>query len=251
MRAAPARRLWSCGLSKTPVAVVTGGSRGIGLATARQLSADGFAVVVADLREAPADLPAWWVRCDVSSRQGVEGLFAAVLQRHGRVDALVNNAATNIRAPFLDTDPADVERVWAVTLWGVFHCTQVAARAMVAQGDGGAVVMVSSVHAERAYAKSTAYNGAKAAVNQMAKTWAGELAPHRIRVNCVEPGWTDTPGERQFASEEQIREEGARLPWGRLANPEEIAAAISFLVSSKASYVTGSVLRVDGGLTLP
>lgn len=199
-------------MSKLPVAVVTGGSRGIGLATARQLASDGFTVVIADLLEPPEEASAWFVRCDVSSRASVEGFFAEVLRRHGRVDALVNNAAVNIRAPFLETDPADVERVWAVSLWGVFHCTQVAARAMVAQGSGGAVVMVSSVHAERGYANSTAYNGAKAAVNQMAKTWAGELAPHRIRVNCVEPGWTDTPGERAFASEEQIREQGARLP---------------------------------------
>ncbi len=251
MKAAPGRRLWSCGLNKLPVAVVTGGSRGIGLATAKQLSADGFAVVIADLLEPPAEMSEWLVRCDVSSRESVESLFAEVLKRHGRVDALVNNAATNIRAPFLETEPADVERVWAVSLWGVFHCTQVAARAMVAQGNGGTVVMVSSVHAERGYANSTAYNGAKAAVNQMAKTWAGELAPHRIRVNCVEPGWTDTPGERAFASEEQIREQGARLPWGRLASAEEIASAIGFLVSSRATYVTGSVLKVDGGLTLP
>jgi glucose 1-dehydrogenase len=162
---------------------------------------------------------------------------------------LVNNAAINIRAPFLETQSADVERVWSVIVAGTFHCTQLAARAMVAQGGGGAVVMVSSVHAERGYANSTAYNGAKAAVNHMARTWAAELAPHRIRVNCVEPGWTDTPGERNFFTEEQIQEQGAKLPWGRLATPDEIASAISYLV--QAAYITGSVLKVDGGLTLP
>jgi glucose 1-dehydrogenase len=229
-----------------PVAVVTGGSRGIGLATARQLAADGFRVVLADL--APSEDTSFeWIRTDVSDRASVEALFDAV----GRVDALVNNAALNRRASFLETDPADVERVWAVSLWGVFHCTQVAARMMVAQGEGGAVVMVSSVHAERGFAKSTAYNGAKAAVNHMARTWAGELAPHRIRINCVEPGWTDTPGERTFFTEEQIREQGAKLPWGRLGTAEEVASAIGFLVSPKASYITGSVLKVDGGITLP
>ncbi len=228
------------------IAVVTGGGRGIGLATARQLQSDGFAVVVADLRP-PDEEGLAFVRTDVSDRASVEALFAGL----ERVDALVNNAAINIRAPFLETDPADVERVWAVTLWGVFHCTQLAARTMVRQGAGGAIVMVSSVHAERGYANSTAYNGAKAAVNQMAKTWAGELAPHRIRVNCVEPGWTDTPGERKFFTEEQIQEQGPRLPWGRLAAPEEIASAISYLVSPQASYITGSVLKVDGGITLP
>jgi len=228
------------------IAVVTGGGRGIGLATARQLRSDGFTVVVADLRP-PDEEGLAFVRTDVSDRASVEALFAGL----ERVDALVNNAAINIRSPFLETDPADVERVWAVTLWGVFHCTQLAARAMVSQGGGGAIVMVSSVHAERGYANSTAYNGAKAAVNQMAKTWAGELAPHRIRVNCVEPGWTDTPGERKFFTEAQIQEQGSRLPWGRLAAPEEIASAIRYLVSPQASYITGSVLKVDGGITLP
>ncbi len=223
------------------VAVVTGGSRGIGLATVRELSAEGWAVINADL-EPGGD--GHFVRTDVSDRASVESLFAGL----ERVDALVNNAARNIRAPFLETAVEDVERVWAVSLWGVFHCTQVAARRMM---DGGSIVMVSSVHAERAYANSTAYNGAKAAVNQMARTWAYELAPRRIRVNCVEPGWTDTPGERTFFSEEQIREQGARLPWGRLAEPREIARAVSYLVSERASYVTGSVLKVDGGLTLP
>lgn len=228
------------------LAVVTGGSRGIGLATVKQLEGDGFTVVSADVTP-PAE--GFYIRTDVSSRASVGALFAEVQARFGRVDVLVNNAALNIRAPLLEAAAADVERVWAVSLWGVFHCTQVAARMMVGQGSGGVVVMVSSVHAERGYANSTAYNGAKAAVNQMARTWAGELAPHRIRVNCVEPGWTDTPGERQFFTEEQIQEQGARLPWGRLARPEEIAAAISYLVA--APYVTGSVLKVDGGLTLP
>jgi len=223
------------------VAVVTGGSRGIGLATVRELLAEGWAVINADLE---AGGEGQFVRTDVSDRASVERLFAGL----ERVDALVNNAARNIRAPFLETAVADVEKVWAVSLWGVFHCTQLAARRMT---EGGSIVMVSSVHAERAYANSTAYNGAKAAVNQMARTWAHELAPRRIRVNCVESGWTDRPGERAFFSEEQIREQGTRLPWGRLAEPVEIARAVSYLVSERASYVTGSVLKVDGGLTLP
>jgi len=138
-----------------------------------------------------------------------------------------------------------------VILWGTFHCSQFAARQMAASGRGGSIVMISSVHAERAFPRSTSYNGAKAAVNQMALTWAAELAPHRIRVNVIEPGWTDTPGERTFYTEEQIREEGARLPLGRLGTPAEIARAARFLVSPDASYITGAILRVDGGIVLP
>ena len=226
------------------VAVVTGGSRGIGLAAVKELLASGWAVVNADIEEGGEGQ---FVRTDVSDRASVESLFGGL----DRVDALVNNAACSIRAPFLETLVEDVERVWAVILWGTFHCTQVAARRMVEQGSGGSIVVVSSVHAERAYANSTAYNGAKAGVNHMARTWALELAPHRIRVQCVEPGWTDTPGDRSYFTEEQIREQGAKLPWGRLAQPAEIGRAIGYLVSEQASYVTGSMLKVDGGLTLP
>jgi len=111
--------------------------------------------------------------------------------------------------------------------------------------------MISSVHASRAFPNSTAYNGAKAAINQMARTWAAELASHRIRVNSIEPGWTDTPGERRYYSEDEIREKGKKLPLGRLGRPEEIAGAVSYLVSDLGAYVTGSVLRIDGGILLP
>jgi glucose 1-dehydrogenase len=227
------------------VAVVTGGSRGIGWATSQALLADGWGVVNADLAPPSAPSEAHFVRTDVSDRASVESLFAGL----HRVDALVNNAACSLRGPFLEMAVADAERVLAVTFWGVFHCSQVAARRMVLQGSGGTITTVSSVHAERPYPNSTAYNGAKVAVNAMSLTWAKELAPHRIRVNCVEPGWTDTPGERAFFTEEQIREQGARLPWGRLAKPEEIAHAILYLIA--AEYVTGTILKVDGGVTLP
>ncbi len=115
----------------------------------------------------------------------------------------------------------------------------------------GSMVMISSIHALQPYPNNTAYNGAKAAVNQMARTWAAELAPQGIRVNIVEPGWTDTPGERQHYSEEEITSLGQRLPLKRLANPGEIAAAVRFLVSDEASYITGASLRVDGGILLP
>ncbi|MFN0167012.1 MAG: SDR family NAD(P)-dependent oxidoreductase [Bryobacteraceae bacterium] len=242
------------------VALVTGSRRGIGQASAVALARQGMDVVICDVAdEAAATLEAiektgqrcLYQRCDVGDRAQVEALFAAAVERFGRIDAVVNNAAINIRKALVDLEVEDVERVWAVSLWGVFHASQLGARQMVKQGEGGSIVMISSVHADRAYARSTAYNGAKAAVNQMAKTWAVELAPSRIRVNVIEPGWTDTPGERTFYTEEQIVEEGRKLPLGRLGRPEEIADAVAFLVSEKASYITGSILRVDGGIVLP
>lgn len=137
-------------------------------------------------------------------------------------------------------------------LWGAFHASQLAARQMVKQGEGGSIVMISSVHAYRPYPLSTAYNAAKAGLNHMAFTWAVELAAHRIRVNVIEPGWIDTPGERKYFSEEEIRERGKQLLLGRLGTPEEIAKGVAFLVSDEtASYVTGTRLRIDGGYVLP
>jgi glucose 1-dehydrogenase len=180
----------------------------------------------------------------------MERMMEETASRFGSVDILINNAAKSIRKPLIELEVADVEKVWNVILWGTFHCSQLAARRMVAQGTGGNIVMISSVHASRAFPNSTAYNGAKAAVNHMAATWASELANDRIRVNVIEPGWIDTPGEREFFTEEQIREEGRKLPMKRLGTPEEIARAVRFLVSEDGSYITGACLRVDGGIVL-
>ncbi|MBM3792937.1 MAG: SDR family oxidoreductase [Acidobacteria bacterium] len=242
-------------------ALITGAARGIGAACAVELARAGAArVVLCDVRASEDEVTRQTIRdvqnagaevlyqqADVGNRAAMEALFASA----GAVDILINNAAINIRKSLLELEPDDVAPVWQVILWGTFHCSQFAARQMAASGRGGSIVMISSVHAERAFPRSTSYNGAKAAVNQMALTWAAELAPHRIRVNVIEPGWTDTPGERTFYTEEQIREEGARLPLGRLGTPAEIARAARFLVSPDASYITGAILRVDGGIVLP
>lgn len=244
------------------VAIVTGGARGIGGATAIELARHGADVAICDISpRAGAEATigaievhgrkALFFQADVADRPAVERMIAETADAFGRLDILVNNAAMSVRKPLLDLEVADVERVWNVILWGTFHCSQLAARRMVAQGEGGNIVMISSVHAYRAFPKSTAYNGAKAAVNHMAATWASELAGHRIRVNSIEPGWIDTPGERAFYTDEQIREEGRKLPFNRLGRPEEIARAVRFLVSEEASYITGTVLRVDGGIVLP
>lgn len=243
------------------IALVTGGARGIGQATAVELARSGADVVVCDICEeeqAAGTLHAVrgfqrnarFIRADVGDRSSVEGMFSKIINEFGRLDILVNNAALNIRKPLIDLEVEDVQKVWSVALWGVFHCSQLAARQMVRQ-QGGSIVVISSVHASRPFPNNTAYNGAKAGVSHMARTWAAELVQYRVRVNIVEPGWTDTPGERTLYSEQQIQEEGSKLPMGRLASPREIATAVRFLVSDETSYVTGSCLRVDGGLLLP
>jgi glucose 1-dehydrogenase len=244
------------------VAIVTGGSRGIGGATAVELARHGADISICDVRpRAGAEgvirqieelgRRALFFQADVGDRNAVERMVAGAAEQLGRLDILVNNAAKSIRKPFLELEPLDIEQTWRTILWGTFHCSQFAARRMVAQGEGGSIVMISSVHAYRPFPNSTAYNGAKAAVNHMAATWATELAEHRIRVNTIEPGWIDTPGEREYFSEDRIREEGNKLPLGRLGTPEEIAKAVRFLASDDGSYITGSCFRVDGGFVLP
>jgi glucose 1-dehydrogenase len=122
---------------------------------------------------------------------------------------------------------------------------------MVRQGKGGSIVVVSSPHAVIPFPTAMAYNMAKAAIDQMARTAAIELAKHRVRVNIVHPGWIDTPGERKFFSEDQIAQGAGQLPWGRLGRPEEIGKAVAYVLSDDAEYMTGSTLLIDGGVSLP
>jgi glucose 1-dehydrogenase len=178
-------------------------------------------------------------------------LVRTALDQFGKIDILVNNAYRSIRKPFLDLTDQDVEATWAVSLWSVFRCSQAVARHMVERKQGGRIIVVSSVLSFIPIPTSLAYNTAKAGINQMAFTMATELAPHRIRVNVIEPGWTDTPGERQFATEEQIREGGKRLPLGRLGRSDEIGKMATFLASDAADYITAGRFRVDGGIWLP
>lgn len=244
------------------VAVITGGARGIGKASALAMAREGADIGICDLlasegRETVEEIEAlgrraWFTQANVAQRADCERFFDEARQQLGRVDILLNNAATSVRKPLIELEVADVEKTWGPTLWSVFHCSQLAARLMVKQGDGGSIISISSVQGVRPYPLSSAYNGAKAAVIHMSRTWAAELAQYRIRVNTIEPGWIDTPGERQYASEEEIQALAAQLPLKRLGRPEEIAGLVVFLASDKdAGYVTGSSLRMDGGFILP
>lgn len=239
-------------------ALVTGAARGIGQAIAIELAKRGTDVAIADTADADQTISileslnvrVLYGRTDVSDRGAMESLFDRIQNEFGGLDILVSNAARSIRKPLVDLSVEDVEATWSVALWGVVHATQLAARMMIAQGLPGNIVTISSVLAHVPYVNSSPYNGAKAAINQMTRTWALELAPHRIRVNAIEPGWIDTPGERAFATEDQLREEAVKLPLGRLGRADEIAKAVAFLVSDDASYITGSILKVDGGISL-
>jgi glucose 1-dehydrogenase len=243
------------------VALVTGASRGIGRGCALELGRAGAEVVVNyrshadEAEEVVQEIRGIGRRAisygaDVGDRAAVDGMVAAALAEFGRIDILVNNAAYSIRKPFIDYTAAEFAEVLQVAMWSVFHCSQAVARHMVERGGGGKILVISSIHAFIPFPNSSPYNTAKAGINHMAYTLAGELAPHRINVNVIEPGWTDTPGERRYYSEEQLRTAGQQLPWGRLGLPEEIGKAAVFLASDDADYITGANLRVDGGIWL-
>ena len=240
------------------VALVTGAARGIGRGIVLRLAAEGADVVINDLHE--NDDTAAVVRevealgrraivcaADVSDRFAVAAMFERAVATFGHIDIVVANAAFSIREAVLDAAWDGIIRTLEVTQFGVFHTCQHGAQQMVAQGRGGKIVIISSVHAELAVPQSAAYNMAKAAVTHLGATMAAELAAHRINVNVILPGWIDTPGERTWSTEEEIQSGGKLIPWGRLGTPEDIGGVVAFLVGSDADYITGSTLRVDGG----
>jgi len=243
------------------VALVTGAGRGIGRATAIALAHAGADVVINDLNMVDAESVASEIRqlgrralaapSDVSDHKSVDTLVQQTVAELGGLDVVVTNAAFSAREPFCEADLSKFQRTLDVTMWGAFYTLRAAARQMIAQGRGGSAVVISSPHAYTPVPNSMAYNMAKAAVDQMARTAAIELIEHRIRVNLIYPGWIDTPGERKFTSEEQIQAAAKRLPWKRLGRPEEIARGVVFLCSPASDYITGSALGIDGGITLP
>jgi glucose 1-dehydrogenase len=244
------------------VALVTGASAGIGRASALALAQHGADVAInyLTLPEAAEELArqvralgrrALLCQVDVSDQNAVEAMVAGVVRELGRVDILVSSAVYSDREFFHQADMAGFRRTIDVTMWGAFYALRACANQMIRQGQGGSIVVVSSAQARNAIPSCMAYNMAKAAVDQMARTAALELIGHRIRVNILYPGWTDTPGERKFFREEVLQRAGASLPWGRLARPEEIARGVVFLVDPDSDYITGTTLSIDGGATLP
>jgi glucose 1-dehydrogenase len=176
---------------------------------------------------------------------------AAAVENFGSVDIAVSNAAYSDRQPFYEADLAEFKRTVDVTLWGAFHLLRTASVQMIKQGRGGAVVMVSSPHAYIPAPRAMAYNLSKAAIEHMSRTAAIELSEFKIRVNIIQPGWTDTPGELKFATRETLDTAGAKIPLGRLGTAEEMADGILFLCDPRHSYMTGAALLIDGGISLP
>lgn len=240
-------------------AVVTGSGRGIGQAIAVQLSKAGAEVMVNDLSDGSETIAlceenggkAHFAAADVSSESEVRGLIEACQSKMGGLDIVVSNAAYSDRHLMLDSDLDEFRKTIDVSMWGAMYVTRFGAEAMVAAGNGGNIVVISSPHAHMPIPGAMAYNMAKAANDQMAKTAACELASHDIRVNLIHPGWIDTPGERKFFEEQTLQGAGAKIPQGRLGKPSEIGRGVVFLCDPESSYITGSTLTIDGGIQLP
>ncbi len=238
-------------------ALVTGAQQGIGKAIAAALARDGADVAVNFLDdEAAARRVADEVRAlgrravaaqgDVSRRADVEALVARVVKELGPPQIVVNNAGVFPRVAFLEMQEQDWDHVLDVNLKGSFQTAQAAARAMVAAGRPGAIVNIAS-SAVRGDPRGVHYSASKAGVVGLTRAMALALAPHRIRVNAIAPGTTDTAQPRYGATEEQLAARMRETPFGRMAEPDEIARVVVFLASEEAAWMTGEVVHVNGG----
>ncbi|GAA5066312.1 NAD(P)-dependent dehydrogenase (short-subunit alcohol dehydrogenase family) [Thermocatellispora tengchongensis] len=240
------------------VAVVTGGARGIGLAVTAALREMGAAVVICDVLDDAGEAAAAsfgdggpavsYAHLDVRDPGAVAAVFDRVVAEHGSLDVLVTSAGVALHTPALDVAPEQWQRVLDINLNGSFWCAREAARRM---GEGGSIVAIGSMSGEIANAPQaqTAYNASKGAVHLMVKSLAVELAGAGIRVNAVAPGYVATELTKEGVPEEWLADWRRRTPMDRLARPEEVASVVAFLASAAASYMTGSVVLVDGGYT--
>jgi 3-oxoacyl-[acyl-carrier protein] reductase len=241
------------------VAVVTGASRGIGRAIAVALGARGAKVVVnytaneAAAKEAAAAVEAaggssTLKRFDVSDAAAVDAAFKEILAAEGGLHVLVNNAGVAVNTLVLGAKDADWKRAIDVNLNGTFHCCRAALRGLMKAREAGRIINITSITGEVGSAGQAPYVAAKAGVIGLTKTLAREYASRGVTVNAVSPGYIDTDMTASELPEQRRGELLKQIPLGRVGKPEEVAAAVAYLASPAAGYVTGHVLRVNGGL---
>jgi NAD(P)-dependent dehydrogenase (short-subunit alcohol dehydrogenase family) len=245
----------------TRTAIVTGASYGIGAATAIGLAEDGFDVAVTDLavdsladtlgRIAATGRRAVPIALDVRVQESVDRAFATAGAALGPLDVLVNNAGVpNLGKPVVDVTRAEWDRVLAVNLTGTFFMAQAMGRHLIGAGRPGVVISLASTHGLVGFANTSVYGITKAGISHMTRMLAIEWAGYGIRVNAVAPGTTETPSRAPRLADPARRARMlGRIPMGRFGTAEEMAAAVRYLASPQASYVTGQTLVLDGGLT--
>jgi NAD(P)-dependent dehydrogenase (short-subunit alcohol dehydrogenase family) len=246
-------------------AIVTGARRGIGRAIAIALAKDGYDIAVHDIeiddlaREAEKSIHSlgrecFLVEADLEKSEAAESLVKSTADQFGRIDVVVNNAATWTWDDYRDAEEEDWDRMIAVDLKAPFLIGQAASKVMIEQGTGGAMVNISSVHRARTWSRDTIYGVCKAGIVRLTESMAYELGPFGIRVNAIAPGYIDSrvPDDTESPIGKPAYAESVE-PWTplrRIGIPEDIAEVASFLVSDRASFVTGQCLTVDGGFLL-
>ncbi|MGZ5128460.1 MAG: SDR family NAD(P)-dependent oxidoreductase [Actinomycetota bacterium] len=245
---------------KGKVAIVTGGNSGIGKSIVLALAREGADLVIDYVArpDATEDLVrqvealaarAIGVDADVSEVDDLRNLVDTTVKTFGRVDIMVNNAGVETRTSVLDTTEEQYELVLRVNLKSAFFATQLAARQMIAQGDGGRIINISSIHEDWPMPGNTAYCLSKGGMRMLTRTAGVELAPHGITVVGIGPGAVDTPINRSTeADPEKMRTLDSAIPLGRIADPDEIARIVAFLAGDGSSYMTATTVMADGGL---
>jgi 2-hydroxycyclohexanecarboxyl-CoA dehydrogenase len=240
------------------IAIVTGAGQGIGRGIAEKLAAEGATVVVTDVNESTAKETASalggsavGMHADVTSRESVDAMVGQVMQQLGRVDVLVNNAGWDKAVPFVESDPADWDRVIAINLYGVLNTSKAVLPIMAEQGHGSVVNLASDAGRVGSSGEAV-YSAAKGGVIAFTKATAREMARHQVNVNCVCPGPTDTALFASMGGDNpKLREALVKaIPFRRLAQPEDLANMVAFFASDEASYITGQTVSVSGGLTM-
>jgi NAD(P)-dependent dehydrogenase (short-subunit alcohol dehydrogenase family) len=240
------------------VAVITGAARGIGKACAKRFLDDGVKVVISDVdtdelektvNELGKPKELYAVPCHVARRADVDRAVATAVREFGRLDIMVNNAGVARNRDILEISEEEFDEIIGINLKGAFFGVQAAAKQMIAQGGGGHIINITSVHEDWPMPGNTAYCLSKGGMRMLTRTAGVELAPHKILVAGVGPGAVATPINRStMANPAEMEKLDAAIPLGRMAQPEEIAKVVAMLASDRASYITATTVFADGGL---